>query len=94
VAYAIAVLALLVPTVVEAQAVPTTRPNGQELASVRASDKDWITYGGSVYNQRYSTLDQINPSNVSQLKGAWLTRLGSGKGSKYRFEADPLVSTG
>ncbi|MBO0884836.1 MAG: PQQ-binding-like beta-propeller repeat protein, partial [Mycobacterium sp.] len=45
-------------------------------------------------NQRYSTLDQINTSNVSQLKGVWMTRLGSGRGSKYRFEADPLVING
>src|ERR1700761_8347174 len=33
---------------------------------------DWITNGGSLANQRYSALDQIDTSNVSQLKGVWL----------------------
>ena len=42
--------------------------------------KDWVTNGGNLTNQRYSTLKQIDPSNVKQLKGAWMTRL---KGSGY-----------
>src|SRR5678815_2230655 len=37
--------------------------------------KDWVTNGGNLTNQRYSTLNQINTSNVKQLKGAWMTRL-------------------
>jgi len=32
--------------------------------------KDWVTNGGNLTNQRYSTLRQINTSNVTQLKGA------------------------
>jgi quinohemoprotein ethanol dehydrogenase len=89
------VLALtLLPGSSFAQAVPTTRPTDSELTSVKAAGKDWITYGGSLMAERYSTLDAINTSNVSQLKGAWMTRLGSGKGAKYKFEADPLVIDG
>src|SRR6201998_932862 len=57
--------------------------------------KDWVTNGGNLTNQRYSTLKQIDPSNVKQLKGAWMTRLkGSGFGGKYSFEATPLVKDG
>ena len=57
--------------------------------------KDWITNGGDLNNQRYSTLKQINTSNVKQLKGAWMTRMkGSGLGGKYSFEATPLVKDG
>ena len=57
--------------------------------------KDWVTNGGNLTNQRYSTLKQINTSNVKQLKGAWMTRLkGSGFGGKYSFEATPLVKDG
>jgi quinohemoprotein ethanol dehydrogenase len=57
--------------------------------------KDWLTNGGDVTNQRYSTLKQINTSNVKQLKGAWMTRLkGSGHAGKYSFEATPLVKDG
>jgi quinohemoprotein ethanol dehydrogenase len=58
-------------------------------------DKDWVTNGGNLTNQRYSTLTQINTTNVKQLKGAWMTRLkGSGLGGKYSFEASPLVKDG
>src|SRR5712671_867067 len=57
--------------------------------------KDWITNGGNMTNQRYSTLKQIDTNNVKQLKGAWMTRLkGSGLGGKYSHEATPLVKDG
>ena len=57
--------------------------------------KDWVTNGGNLTNQRYSTLKQIDTSNVKQLKGAWMTRLkGSGFAGKYSFEATPLVRDG
>jgi alcohol dehydrogenase (cytochrome c) len=91
---AVAVGLLLMPGSTFAQAAPAVRPTNQELTTTRAAGKDWITYGGSVFNQRYSTLDQINTSNVSQLMGSWMVRLGSGRGAKYRFEADPLVIDG
>jgi alcohol dehydrogenase (cytochrome c) len=32
--------------------------------------KDWVTNGGNLTNQRYSTLKQIDTTNVKQLKGA------------------------
>ncbi|HEY7579315.1 MAG TPA: PQQ-binding-like beta-propeller repeat protein, partial [Acetobacteraceae bacterium] len=57
--------------------------------------KDWVTNGGNLTNQRYSTLKQIDTGNVMQLKGAWMTRLkGSGYGGKYSAEATPLVKDG
>ena len=57
--------------------------------------KDWVTNGGNLTNNRYSTLKQIDTTNVGKLKGAWMTRLkGSGIGGKYSFEASPLVKDG
>jgi len=57
--------------------------------------KDWVTNGGNMTNQRYSTLKQIDTNNVKQLKGAWMARLkGSGLGGKYSLEATPLVKDG
>jgi alcohol dehydrogenase (cytochrome c) len=39
--------------------------------------------------------EQIDTTNVKQLKGAWMTRLkGSGFGGKYSAEATPLVKAG
>ena len=85
--------AMLFPASLSAQTAPRTITT-QELTQTKNGAKDWITFGGAVNNERYSTLDQINASNVSQLKGQWMTRLGSGLGAKYRFEADPLVIDG
>jgi len=57
--------------------------------------KDWVTNGGNLTNQRYSTLTQIDKTNVKQLNGAWRTRLKrSGFGTKYSAEATPLVKDG
>src|SRR5437667_12704072 len=57
--------------------------------------KDWVTNGGNLTNQRFSTLKQIDTTNVQRLKGAWMTRLkGSGLGFKYSAEATPLVKNG
>src|ERR1700756_3175724 len=57
--------------------------------------KDWVTNGGNLTNERYSTLKQIDTTNVKQLKGAWITHLkGSGLGGKYSLEATPLVKDG
>ncbi len=55
---------------------------------------DWPTVGGSLMNERYSPLDQIDASNVSQLKGVWRTHLGSGLAAKYSAEGQPVVYKG
>ena len=45
---------------------------------------NWPTAGGSLANHRYSTLDEIDTSNVKQLQGVWKTDLrGSGTEAKY-----------
>jgi quinohemoprotein ethanol dehydrogenase len=38
----------------------------------------WITNGGSLFNQRYSPLSLINRGNVSKLKAVWRTGMRSG----------------
>jgi quinohemoprotein ethanol dehydrogenase len=92
VVFAAMAAALMFPSTLLAQQSP--RPSTKELAQTKTGGNDWVTFGGALNNQRYSTLDQINTSNVQGLKGAWLTRLGSGRGTKYKFEADPLVIDG
>jgi glucose dehydrogenase/mono/diheme cytochrome c family protein len=64
-----------------------------ELASLPTSN--WITPPGGTMGDRYSALTQINTSNVSQLKGDWLTALnGSGTLEKYSQEASPVEYDG
>ena len=45
-------------------------------------------------NTRYSTLSQINTSNVKTLKGAWMARLSSGFGPGFSQQATPVVKDG
>jgi len=56
--------------------------------------KEWLTIGGDRHNTRYSTLTQIDRTNVKNLKGAWVSHLGSGLGAKYSLEATPIVKDG
>jgi alcohol dehydrogenase (cytochrome c) len=62
------------------------------LAGPLAAQGDWTTYGGNDWNQRYSTLKQINAGNVAQLVPrkifqTGIARLGS-------FENTPIVQNG
>jgi quinohemoprotein ethanol dehydrogenase len=81
-----------VPAIAAAQSDPVERPTNQEL--VPSAGAEWLTGGGNLSNTRYSTLADINTTNVTNMQGAWLTRLGSGRGAQYRFEAEPLVIDG
>jgi quinohemoprotein ethanol dehydrogenase len=75
---------LVVPGSVGAQVVDLRQPAGRE----------WATVGGSWSNARFSSLDQITSTNVKDLRGAWMQRLGSGIGSKYSQQGTPLVKDG
>ncbi|MFD2044683.1 PQQ-binding-like beta-propeller repeat protein [Ornithinibacillus salinisoli] len=55
---------------------------------------NWITFGGNIYNGRYSPLNKIDTSNATDLKADWVTSLGSGYEFKYSGEATPLVYDG
>jgi quinoprotein glucose dehydrogenase len=61
--------------------------------------QEWPVYGGEAGNSRYSTLKQINRSNVTRLRVAWTYHTGDiSDGSKYpvrsTFETTPLVVDG
>jgi alcohol dehydrogenase (cytochrome c) len=56
---------------------------------------NWITNGGNVFNQRYSTLNAINRENVGNLRPIWRADLGdSGNASKYSGQGQPVVYDG
>jgi quinohemoprotein ethanol dehydrogenase len=52
---------------------------------------EWLTYGHTYSEQRYSTLKQIDTTNVSRLGLAWSFDLGLGGGPQ---EATPLFANG
>jgi alcohol dehydrogenase (cytochrome c) len=73
------------------------------VASRAFSDKEllapptgsWLKNGGNLFNQNYSPLTRINRETVANLKGVWRARLdGSGTGTKYSGEAQPIVHEG
>ena len=70
-------------------------PNFTADDLVKLPTDNWPTVGGNIMNERYSPLDQIDTSNVSQLKGIWRTHLnGSGVAAKYSAESQPVVYKG
>jgi quinoprotein glucose dehydrogenase len=72
------------------------------LAAVVAAavpEADWPAYGGDEGGTRYSKLTQISPSNVGDLRVAWIFRTGElGQGVKdwnrSAFEATPILYDG
>lgn len=64
-----------------------------------APEAGWPAYGGDPGGGRYSTLEQITPANVSDLREAWRFRTGElGEGVKdwkrSAFEATPILYEG
>lgn len=70
---------------------------GARAQSPEASD--WGYYGGDMFGQRFSSLDQINRANVKHLAPAWTYHsgeLGAGYAQARRltFEATPVLAFG
>ena len=68
-------------------------PQQVDDAALRAADADsanWITYGRTYSEQRFSHLHQIDEHSVSHLGLAWSYDLGTRRG----LEATPLVNDG
>ena len=56
--------------------------------------KDFPLSGGNWGNQRYSTLNQIDVTNVKKLGAAWSIHLEDGKAAAGNMEATPVVVAG
>ena len=65
-------------------------PTDAELRDADANRNDWLSYGRTLSEQRYSPLDEIDEANVSALALAWTTATGTTRG----MEATPLVQDG
>src|SRR5262249_15519936 len=65
----------------------------------RPKSEDWPCYGGDPGGSRFSQLTQINRTNVSKLKIAWIYHTGDiSDGTKYprksAFECTPILVDG
>ena len=72
--------------------------NGTTLAQTPDAS-DWGYYGGDMFGQRFSSLNEINRKNVSHLTVAWTYRTGENgagfaRANKLSFEATPVLAFG
>ena len=63
--------------------------SAQDLLAVPAGT-DWTSYNGDYTGRRYSSLNEINAANVSNLRVSWVFH----PGNSQRLEATPLVVRG
>ena len=55
----------------------------------------WTSYGGDLGHTRYAPLEQIDASNFSDLKLAWMFKTDNfGPNPEYRFQSTPLMVDG
>jgi quinoprotein glucose dehydrogenase len=67
----------------------------QRYPNEYATDQDWAEYGGNAANTRYSALEQINASNVGQLKLAWEYHTGEiDTNNRGQIQCNPLIING
>ena len=70
---------------------PSEPADGVNTARIiKADNADWLSYGRTYDEQRFSPLDQINAGNVGQLGLAWSADMDTARGQ----EATPLVIDG
>ena len=67
----------------------------QSAAPAAGNMVEWPVYGGNLASQFYSPLDQINASNVKDLKVAWRWYAGNfGPNPEMKSETTPLMIGG
>ena len=73
-----------------ASAAASGQVTPEQLLSPDTQPANWLSYSRDYSNQRHSPLDQINASNVANLKLQWVWQAHS----LEKFEATPLVVNG
>src|SRR5579871_4734324 len=61
------------------------------ILSAGTKTDEWLTYSGSLDGHRYSSLNQITPANVAQLRPRWIRQLDTEMPSS---ETTPIVAGG
>lgn len=64
--------------------------NADKLVNAASNDAEWLSYGRTYDEQRYSPLNAINAENVAGLNLAWFADMDTSRGQ----EATPLVIDG
>lgn len=62
----------------------------QQILNAQSEPQNWLTYSGDYAGLRYSTLDQITPTNAKNLEIKWVFQADS----VQKLESTPLVVNG
>ena len=62
----------------------------ERILNAEREPQNWLSYSGTLTNQRYSRLDSVDTGNVDELELAWVWQARS----LEKFEATPLVVDG
>ena len=81
-------LAIFALTVGAGALLCACEPPSTGALDIDARSANWQVYNGPIDGSHYSPLDQINRSNVDQLKVAWIYDFGE---PGVRFESNPLI---
>ena len=86
---------VLALTLYDPYPIAGTLGNAVSTRDNASAGSDWAAYGGTNQGQRFSTLNQINTTNVSTLVPAWEYHTGDLRdpntdAREYTFEATPL----
>ena len=72
---------------------PTISVSSERLNSAGKNTDEWLMYSGSYDGRRYTSLAEITPANVNQLRIRWIKQLDINI-NKVGIEATPLVVNG
>jgi alcohol dehydrogenase (cytochrome c) len=64
------------------------------LLNAASEPQNWLTYSGTMASQRYSTLSQIDITNVKNLDLQWVLQTRSPGEALSKYEATPLIVDG
>src|SRR5262249_18729836 len=67
--------------------------NSSTLAQTTPQNLDWPNYGNDLANTRFQNVDQINPTNVTNLRVAWVFHTGV-LDPQASLEVSPIVVNG
>ena len=62
----------------------------QRIVGANGNPSDWVTYSGNYQAQRFSQLDQINRTNVAQIKPSWVYQMRNAG----IVETSPIIADG
>jgi membrane-bound PQQ-dependent dehydrogenase (glucose/quinate/shikimate family) len=91
---ALAALLVVTGAIVRAETAESGLPPAARVAVLPGAAQDWRNWGNTLAGTKYAAIDQINLSNVKQLKLAWRYDNTLPPGELRSLEAAPIAADG